>query len=98
MSKPPHRQGNYHTESRRIRRAAEADPSTQCWRCGLTLQEHAPHANGKPPQWQAGHLVDGQAGGPMLPEASTCNSSDGGKRGSRIRSAAQAQKRTDLTW
>lgn len=70
---PLHRRGTYHVQSRRIREAARANPDTRCWRCGLTIAEHDPHLNGRAAFWTAGHLVDGQPGGPLAAEASTCN-------------------------
>lgn len=57
----------------RLREAANADPSTACWRCGKTLAQHGPHRNGRPAYWTAGHLRDGDPSSPLAPEASTCN-------------------------
>lgn len=78
-SKPAHRRGTYHVASRQIRQAANANSNTKCWRCGLTLSEHAPHHDGKPAKWTAGHLRDGDPLSPMMPEASTCNYSAGAR-------------------
>ena len=75
--KPPHHAGGYHVQARQVRDAANANPDTRCWRCGLTLAEHRPHRNGKPATWTAGHVIDGQVGGVLLPEASTCNAKAG---------------------
>jgi hypothetical protein len=79
------------THNRRARPvllAARANPLTRCWRCGKTLADHAPHKNGKPASWNAGHTRDidcqlcghthGDPHGPLAPEASTCNTIAGG--------------------
>jgi hypothetical protein len=76
-----------------IRRHANADSSTRCWRCGLTLAEHEPHRNGKRPQWMAGHrrhgIVDAQLTLlDLAPEASTCNTSEGASWGNSQRAEA----------
>ena len=71
--KPAHYAGDYEVRAARCRAAANADPNTVCWRCGLFLDQHAPHSNGKPATWQAGHVRDGDPTSPLLPEASTCN-------------------------
>lgn len=73
MGKPVHYQGSYHVRARHVRQAAQANPLTQCWRCGKTLAEHGPHKNGKPAAWTAGHLRDGDPTSALAPEASTCN-------------------------
>lgn len=83
--KKAHHRGTHQTRARAITTAANANPNTRCWRCGRTLPEHPPHRNGRPPYWTAGHLIDGQVGGQMLPEASTCNYSAGATAGNRRR-------------
>lgn len=93
--KPAHYRGNYHVTARAVRQAAYANPDTRCWRCGLKLQDHRPHKNGKPARWTAGHVVDGQAGGPLAPEASTCNFRAGAVAGNAARTSST---RTELTW
>lgn len=90
--KAPHHRGGYHVNARRVRQMANANPDTRCWRCGLTLAQHPPHKNGTPAKWTAGHVVDGQVGGPLAPEASTCNYSAGATAGNQRRGG------TDLTW
>ena len=62
---PAHRRGSYQRDARRLTRLAYADPTTRCWRCGRTLVEHPPHKTGRAPTWQAGHVNDGQIGGPL---------------------------------
>lgn len=89
-SKGPHHQGTYHVDSARVRAWANSHPEAKCWRCGKTLAEirtTKPRA-----KWQAGHLVDGQTNGPLLPECSPCNAAGG------ARQTNQAKKRTPLTW
>ena len=83
--KGTHHRGTYHVASRRVRDQANADPDTRCWRCGLTLSEHAPHHDGTRPRWQAGHIIDGDSTSPLSPEASTCNTSAGATTGNRRR-------------
>lgn len=69
-----------------IRRAANLDPSTRCWRCGLTLDKCKPHRNGKRARWTAGHLIDGQADhtlalADLAAECSPCNYEFGARYG-----------------
>ncbi len=80
-----HYRGAYPRQAAALRNAANANPNTRCWRCGLTLNQHAPHHNGQPPHWQAGHTTDGQPGGQLQPEASTCNTSAGATHGNTKR-------------
>lgn len=78
--KPAHYRGSYHKQSRKVRDAAKANPSTRCWRCGRTLVEHPRHANGRAPYWTAGHVNDAQVGGELRAEASVCNFGAGAER------------------
>ena len=73
-----HRSGDYQRRSRLVRQAANADPSTKCWQCGMTQAEH-----GRP--WTAGHVRDGDEGSPLLPECARCNYSRGATMGNRRR-------------
>jgi hypothetical protein len=87
MPKAPHHSGTHQRRAARLKARADADPTTRCWRCGKTLADHAPHRNGKPATWTAGH-PDGYEGvpdAPLLPEASTCNYSHGATYGNRQR-------------
>lgn len=77
--KHAHHRGSYHRDSIKIRATANANPNTTCWRCGLRLNQHTPHKNGKPAYWTAGHINDGQVNGPLAPEASTCNYTAGNR-------------------
>ena len=75
MTRPaPHHLGDFPRRARLVRAIANANPSTLCWRCGRTLPEHGPKA-----KWQAGHVIDGQIGGELRPEASTCNAAAGAR-------------------
>lgn len=79
-AKRAHYRGSYQRQARAVRAQANADPTTRCGRCGLTLAEHRDGAT-----WDAGHVNDGQIGGPLQPEASTCNRSAGAALGNRRR-------------
>jgi hypothetical protein len=93
--KAPHHRGRYHVLSRRVTAAAYANPLTPCWRCGRTLDQHPPTKTGRPPRWSAGHLVDGQVNGPLLPEVLSCNARAGGK----LRHAnAKKRSHTSTRW
>ena len=56
--KGAHHRGTYHVDSRKVREAANRNPNTRCWRCGLTLDQArtkwGPHVH-----WQAGHVRTG---------------------------------------
>jgi hypothetical protein len=80
-----HYKGTYPRRAAAVRAAAYADPSTRCWRCGRTLAAHPPHTTGAAATWQAGHIVDGDSSQPLLPEASTCNTSAGATYGNTKR-------------
>jgi len=77
----PHYAGTYRSRAERLVVAATADVTTTCGRCGLRLDQHAPHRNGRPAFWTAGHVIDSQVDGPLRPEASTCNMAAGGRLG-----------------
>lgn len=93
-TKAPHHKGSHQVRARRLTRAANANPNTICWRCGRTLPQHPPHRNGRPAYWTAGHLHDGRIGGPLAPEASTCNYSAGATAGNRRRGRTRVTSRT----
>ena len=84
--KPAHYTGSYDADAKAIRDAAYADPLTRCWWCNKTLAEH-----GQP--WQAGHLNDGEVGGPMAAECRKCNASRGGKLGNQRRYGLKTTRR-----
>ena len=82
--KAAHHRGTYHRDAMRVRAQAWANPDTRCWKCERQIHEIT-HRNGRPARWTAGHVVDGQAGGMMLPECSVCACSTGAQRGNRMR-------------
>jgi hypothetical protein len=95
--KPAHHRGTYHATAAKVRAAANADPFTRCWRCGRTLRQHPRHKTGRLPYWTAGHLIDSQVDGPLLPEASTCNSGAGASLGGRRLAAKTRRRNTTVT-
>jgi hypothetical protein len=78
-----HYTGSYDLRAKRVRDAAYSDPLTRCWRCGKTLAEV--QRTDPDVRWHAGHTVDGSSAHPLAPEHSTCNTSAGGKLGSKKR-------------
>jgi hypothetical protein len=86
-SKAPHHRGSHQRRAKKITAAADADPTTRCWRCGRTKAEHGR-------RWHAGHLVDGQVNGPLAAECEPCNTSAGARRGNQRR----AGLRTTRDW
>ena len=75
-----HYRGSYQDRAKRVRDAANADPSTRCWRSGLTLAEARAQNPGRRIVWHAGHTVDGDKYAPLLPELSHVNQSSGQAR------------------
>lgn len=99
-TKAPHHRGSYHRDSAKIRAAAYADPTTTCWRCGLTLEQKRKQ---KPrDKWTAGHVLDGVPGSPLLPEHASCNYSAGAAMGNKRRAMQRPKpnyfRETELTW
>jgi hypothetical protein len=86
-----HYRNGYRKLADMVKAAAYADPSTPCARCGLTLAEHPPTKSGKPPSWDAGHVVDGEIGGRLRPEVASCNRSAGARAGNRRRQGLNLQ-------
>lgn len=95
--KAPHHKGSYAADAKRVRDAANADPRTRCWRCGHTLGQCQPHRTGRPATWTAGHLNDGETGGLLLPECSTCNVRAGARLGEQ-RAHGTPTLNTSRTW
>ena len=90
MTKAAHHRGDYHRRSLALKAQAYANPDTRCWRCGRTMQQvrqTKPRA-----KWTAGHLVDGQINGALLPECSPCN------YGAGARLTNSRRGKTDLSW
>lgn len=96
--KKAHYRGRYHVLSRVVRERARADPRTRCWRCGKTLGEHGAHRNGRRAFWTAGHVIDGDPNSPLLPEASTCNLSAGGRLGRLVQTGGAAPTVNSERW
>jgi hypothetical protein len=74
--------GDYQVRARFVRQRANADPSTRCWRTGLTLAEGRAKWGTKV-HWQAGH-VDGYTD-LLAAELSHPNQSAGAKVGNAKR-------------
>jgi hypothetical protein len=74
MAGPHHRDPDYRRRAAAIRAAANANPTTRCWRCGQTQAEHQR-------SWTAGHLVDGDNTAPLAAECAHCNYSAGATHG-----------------
>jgi len=97
--RPRHHAGTFHTSSAAVRQLANANPGTVCWRCGLTIDQHPPHHDGRRPTWTGGHTIDGWIDAPpwyevtrrpppgpwIAPEASTCNYAAGAGRTNTLR-------------
>ena len=80
-----HYGGSYARRAAAVRAAAYANPSTTCWRCGLTLEQirkRKPKAT-----WDAGHLRDGDPTSPLRAECSPCNRSAGATAGNAKRAS-----------
>lgn len=76
-TKAPHHRGRYQQQAAKIRAAANADPTTRCWRCRRTLAQirvAKPKA-----RWTAGHIIDGTVDGPLAAECSPCNFAAGAR-------------------
>lgn len=58
-----------------MRERAYADPSTRCWRCGLTLAEVRARNPERKVVWHAGHTGPGRFAA-LLAECSLCNLRD----------------------
>jgi hypothetical protein len=76
LRKPWH-SGTYATRRRALFRTIR--PESTCWRCGLLLDQHQPHKDGRLAFWTAGHVIDSDVTSPLALEASTCNFKHGGK-------------------
>jgi hypothetical protein len=69
MAGDHHRTPDYRRRALAVRRAANANPLTQCWRCGELARPGDP--------WQAGHTIDGDNRAPLAPEHRLCNATAG---------------------
>jgi hypothetical protein len=88
----PHVNYGYQVRSRQLRQRANADSSTRCWRCGLTLLEAREREPQRQIVWHAGHVIDGDNNGPLLPEHSHCNTSAGATAGNLARPQQKASR------
>jgi len=91
--KQPWHSGTHQTRAAAVVARADADPTTRCWQCGLTLEHCRPHHDGKPARWTAGHVIDGQIGGELKAECSPCNFTRGAAHGN-----GQRKQATTHTW
>ena len=71
MGKPVWRRGSYQVRAARVREAANADPTTRCWRCGGLAVVGDP--------WQAGHVRDSDPTSPLAAEHQSCNTAAGSR-------------------
>ncbi len=67
-----HYRGTYYRRAKALRDAANADPTTRCWRCGRLAIPGDP--------WQAGHVIDADSSSQLLPEHQSCNVKAGRRR------------------
>lgn len=74
-----HYTGSYATRAKRVRDAANSDPFTRCWRCGLTMAEKRKTVPNE--TWDAGHTVDGNSAMPLMAEHASCNRAAGATAG-----------------
>jgi hypothetical protein len=77
-----HYRGPYARMAALVRAQANSNPETRCGRCGQRLTD-PPHPPGD--TWDAGHVVDGDTGYGLRPEAASCNRSAGASYGNRKR-------------
>lgn len=82
-AKAAHHRGDYQARAAKVRAWAYANPDTRCGRCGKTLDQHPPGD-----RWEAGHVNDGEVGGPLRPEGRSCN-----RRAAAQRTNAKRQAR-----
>ena len=60
-----HYRGSYARRAKAVRDAANADPTTRCWRCNGLARPDDP--------WQAGHVIDHDPSSQLLAEHRSCN-------------------------
>ncbi|MGD9701576.1 MAG: hypothetical protein AB7Q42_06015 [Acidimicrobiia bacterium] len=83
-----HKHPLYIKRSRELRRLANLNPATRCWRCGRTKAEHGS-------RWTAGHTIHGDSSptGPLAPECWKCMCSSGAKYGNELRGTPSKRDR-----
>ena len=84
-TKGPHHRGGYQVQAAKVRARANADPTTRCARCGQLARAGDP--------WTAGHVNDGQIGGPLAPEHASCNYAAGARLGNARRQGMRNTRR-----
>ena len=93
----PARDRRHHTHphfvhvGRNVRAAANRNPATRCITCGGTHAEGVARWGDRGAAWQAGHINDGEIGGPLGPEHAHCNASKGAR-------AVNARRRGGYDW
>jgi hypothetical protein len=93
-TKAAHHKGSHQVRAKRCTDWAWTHPTTTCRRCGLTHAEALTRWGETGAKWTAGHIVDGQVGGPYAPEHAHCNYSAGAVAGNRARTH-QAEPHTE---
>lgn len=86
LAKAPWHRGDYGRRSAELNRRSNANPTTRCARCHLTLTE-AKRKWGSYVRWTAGHVNRAEVGGALRPECSHCASQEG----ARIRNTQAAR-------
>lgn len=74
-----HYEGDYKVRARALRNAAYADPSTRCFRCGLTLAEYKAQHPRRKADWHADHVVPGSRLSALVPSHASCNTQEGAR-------------------
>lgn len=78
---------SHQVRARPIRARAYADPSTRCWRCGLTLAEVRAANPRRKVVWHAGHTAPTRYAA-LLAECSLCNLQNAGETTQAKRSSS----------
>lgn len=91
--KAPHHRGTFHRRAALVRSEAAANPSTQCWKCGLKLAEMPAHATGRPASWVAGHVLPGDLSSELRAECSHCSCREGAEVSKVIQQRKAAARR-----
>ena len=78
--KQPHHRGAHQRIARLVTDWANSSPAYRCPRCGQTRAEGVAQW-GAQGEWEAGHIVDGNAAAGYQPEHRHCNRSAGATAG-----------------
>ena len=99
IPKKPHHRGSFDRRAKMVRVAAYADPDTRCHRCGFRLNEGPFHRHDHTEKWEAGHVVDGEVDGWLMPETRSCNRRDAARKlNARKRGQRQPPTQLRLYW